>query len=201
MSANAKKPQFNNSNRWNTRQLVTMALMCAIASLFSFVQIPLIPGVSFLTYDPSLMPAMVCGFAFGPGAGIAVGSIAAVIHGLILGEWVGSLMNIFATAFFVLPAALLYRRMHTLKGAIAGLVISVITATAGAILVNLTIGVWFYYGSADVIIPLILPVLLPFNLVKTILNALLTLVVYKAVSNLITPKKDRVKGRPTNQAA
>ncbi|WP_462134526.1 ECF transporter S component [Slackia piriformis] len=201
MSANAKKPQFNNSNRWNTRQLVTMALMCAIASLFSFVQIPLIPGVSFLTYDPSLMPAMVCGFAFGPGAGIAVGSIAAVIHGLILGEWVGSLMNIFATAFFVLPAALLYRRMHTLKGAIAGLVISVITATAGAILVNLTIGVWFYYGSADVIIPLILPALLPFNLVKTILNALLTLVVYKAVSNLITPKKDRVKGRPTNQAA
>lgn len=200
MAANAKKPQFNNSNRWNTRQLVTMALMCAIASLFSFVQIPLIPGVSFLTYDPSLMPAMVCGFAFGPGAGIAVGSIAAVIHGLILGEWVGSLMNIFATAFFVLPAALLYRRMHTLKGAIAGLVISVITATAGAILVNLTIGVWFYYGSADVIIPLILPALLPFNLVKTILNALLTLVVYKAVSNLITPKKDRVKGRPTNQA-
>lgn len=201
MSANAKKPQFNNSNRWNTRQLVTMALMCAIASLFSFVQIPLIPGVSFLTYDPSLIPAMVCGFAFGPGAGIAVGSIAAVIHGLILGEWVGSLMNIFATAFFVLPAALLYKRMHTLKGTIAGLVISVITATAGAILVNLTIGVWFYYGSADVIIPLILPALLPFNLVKTILNALLTLVVYKAVSNLITPKKDRVKGRPTNQAA
>ena len=201
MAANAKKPQFNNSNRWNTRQLVTMALMCAIASLFSFVQIPLIPGVSFLTYNPSLMPAMVCGFAFGPGAGIAVGSTAAVIHGLILGEWVGSLMNIFATAFFILPAALLYRRMHTLKGAIAGLVISVITATAGAILVNLTIGVWFYYGSADVIIPLILPALLPFNLVKTILNALLTLVVYKAVSNLITPKKDRVKGRPTNQAA
>lgn len=201
MASNAKKPQFSNSNRWNTRQLVTMALMCAIASLFSFVQIPLIPGVSFLTYDPSLMPAMVCGFAFGPGAGIAVGSIAAVIHGLILGEWVGSLMNIFATAFFVLPAALLYRRMHTLKGAIAGLVISVITATAGAILVNLTIGVWFYYGSADVIIPLIFPALLPFNLVKTILNALLTLVVYKAVSNLITPKKDRVKGRPTNQAA
>lgn len=201
MAANAKKPQFNNSNRWNTRQLVTMALMCAIASLFSFVQIPLIPGVTFLTYDPSLMPAMVCGFAFGPGAGIAVGSIAAIIHGLILGEWVGSIMNIFATIFFVLPAALLYKRLHTLKGAIVGLAISVVTATAGAILVNLTIGVWFYYGSADVIIPLILPALLPFNLAKTILNALLTLVVYKAVSNLITPKKERVKGRPANQNA
>ena len=77
----------------------------------------------FLTYDPSLMPAMVCGFAFGPGAGFVVGAlVAAVIHGLILGEWVGSLMNIFATLFFVLARGLrLYKRVHTLKGAVAGL--------------------------------------------------------------------------------
>ena len=93
----AQNLEFTNTNKWDTRQLVTMALMCAIAALLSFIQIPLIPGVTFLTYDPSLMPAMVCGFAFGPGAGIAVGAVAAVIHGLILGEWVGSLMNIVAT--------------------------------------------------------------------------------------------------------
>lgn len=57
---------IKNTNRWSTRQLVTMALMCAIAALFSFVQIPILPAAPFLTYDPSLMPAMVCGFAFGP---------------------------------------------------------------------------------------------------------------------------------------
>ena len=89
-----KQVELENTNRWSTRQLVTMALMCAIAALFSFIQIPLLPAAPFLTYDPSLMPAMVCGFAFGPGAGFVVGAIAAVIHGLILGEWVGSLMNI-----------------------------------------------------------------------------------------------------------
>lgn len=187
--------QFENTNKWSTKQLVTMALMCAIASLLSFIQIPLIPGVTFLTYDPSLMPAMVCGFAFGPGAGVIVGAVAAVIHGLILGEWVGSLMNICATAFFVLPAALLYRKHRTYGVAIGGLVLSTVVATLGAIAANLTIGVAFWYGTPDAIIPLILPALVPFNLAKSALNAVLTLVVYKAVSNLITPEKDQVKGK------
>lgn len=191
----SKKP-VKNTNRWSTRQLVTMALMCAISALFSFVQIPLIPGLTFLTYDPSLMPAMVCGFAFGPGAGFVVGALAAVIHGLVLGEWVGSMMNIVATLCFVVPAAFVYRRVHTFKGAVAGLALGSAAAVAGAIVANLTIGVWFWYGSVDAIAPMILPALVPFNLVKTILNSVLTMVVYKAVSNLITPKKDQVKGRP-----
>lgn len=187
--------EFSNTNTWDTRQLVTMALMCAIAALLSFIQLPLIPGVTFLTYDPSLMPAMVCGFAFGPGAGIAVGAIAAIIHGLILGEWVGSLMNIVATLCFVWPAAAIYRRKRTFKSGVIGLIVGVLAATAGAVVSNLTIGVAFWYGSVDVILPMLLPAILPFNLMKGIVNAVLTLIVYKAVSNLITPKKSQVKGR------
>ena len=190
----AQNLEFTNTNKWDTRQLVTMALMCAIAALLSFIQIPLIPGVTFLTYDPSLMPAMVCGFAFGPGAGIAVGAVAAVIHGLILGEWVGSLMNIVATLCFVWPAAALSRRKRTFKQGVIGLVVSVLAATVGAIAANLTIGVLFWYGSVDVILPMLLPAIVPFNLVKGTVNAVLTLIVYKAVSNLITPKKSQVKG-------
>lgn len=186
--------QFTNTNKWDTRQLVTMALLCAIGALLSFIQIPIIPGVTFLTYDPSLMPAMVCGFAFGPGAGIAVGAIAAVIHGLILGEWVGSLMNIVATLCFVWPAAVIYARKRTFAGGVAGLAASVVAATLGAVVANLTIGVAFWYGSVDVILPMLVPAILPFNLVKGIINAVLTLIVYKAVSNLITPKKSQVKG-------
>ncbi len=198
MAADARKDdnlEFTNTNTWDTRQLVTMALMCAIAALLSFAQIPLPFVPPFLTYDPSLMPAMVCGFAFGPGAGIAVGAIAAVIHGLILGEWVGSLMNIVATLCFVWPAAAIYRRSRTFRSGVVGLIVGVLAATAGAVVSNLTIGVAFWYGSVDVILPMLLPAILPFNLVKGIANAVLTLIVYKAVSNLITPKKAQVKGR------
>ena len=186
----AKKPtKLENTNRWSTRQLVTMALMCALSSLFSFVQIPLLPAAPFLTYDPSLVPAMVCGFAYGPGAGFVVGAIAAVSHGLILGEWVGSLMNICATLFFVVPAALIYCKKHTLQGAIAGLVVGVVTATLGGVVANLTIGVAFWYGKPDAIMPLILPAVLPFNLAKTILNSALTLVAFKSLAGFIGTEK------------
>ena len=60
---------------------------------------------------------------------------------------------------------------------------------------NLTLGVWFFYGSTDAILPLMLPAVIPFNIMKAGINSLLALAVYKTVSNLITPKKDQVKGR------
>ena len=114
---------------------------------------------------------------------------------LTTGDWVGALMNLVATLGYILPAAIVYQKMHTYKGAVIGLVLGVIAATALSMVANLTIGVWFWYGSADVILPLMIPAVLPFNLIKTVLNSVLTLAVYKAVSNLITPKKDQVKGR------
>ena len=186
---------LNNTNRWSTKQLVTMALMCALSAIFMFVQIPLIPAAPFLCYDPSLVPAMVCGFAFGPGSGVAVGVMAIVIHALMTGDWVGALMNVVATIGFILPAAIAYGRTRSFKAAIAGLVGSVVAATVLSIAANLTIGVAFWYGSVDAVAPLVLPALLPFNLVKTILNSVLTVVVYKAVSNMITPAKQQVSGR------
>ena len=139
--------------------------------------------------------AMVCGFAYGPGAGTAVAAMAIVIHALTTGDWVGALMNLVATLGYILPAAIVYQKMHTYKGAVIGLVLGVIAATALSMVANLTIGVWFWYGAVDVIAPLMIPAVLPFNLIKTVLNSVLTLAVYKAVSNLITPKKDQVKGR------
>lgn len=195
MAEQSSHIHFQNTNRWSTKQLVTMALMCAVSALFMFVQIPLIPAAPFLTYDPSLVPAMVSGFAYGPASGIAVGVLAIVIHALTTGDWVGALMNVVATIGFILPAALLYRKMRTYPGAICGLVFGIVLATALSVVSNLTIGVWFWYGSADVITPLIVPAVIPFNLAKTVLNSVLTLAVYKAISNLITPEKDQVSGR------
>lgn len=195
MSEQSQHIHFENTNRWSTKQLVTMALMCALGALFMYVQLPILPSAPFLTYDPSLVPAMVCGFAYGPGTGTAVAAMAIVIHALTTGDWVGALMNLVATLGYILPAAIVYQKMHTYKGAVIGLVFGVITATALSMVANLTIGVWFWYGSVDAIAPLMVPAVLPFNLIKTVLNSVLTLAVYKAVSNLITPKKDQVKGR------
>ena len=187
--------EFTNTNKWDTRQLVTMALMCAIGVLLSFVEFPLLPGVTWLKYDASAMPAMVCGFAFGLAAGLAVGVVGAVIHGILMADFSGAVMNILVVAGFILPAALVYRRSRTFKSGVVGLVLSAITATVMAILGNLVITPMWLGVPLDAVVAMILPILTPFNLIKAGINAVLTLIVYKSISNLITPKKKQVKGR------
>lgn len=194
MSEQSQHIHFENTNRWSTRQLVTMALMCALGAIFMYVQIPLLPAASFLTYDPSLVPAAVCGFAYGPGAGVAVATVSIVIHALTTGDWVGGLMNLVATLGFILPAALVYRRKRDIAGMIAGVVLSVIVTVAACAVANLTIGVWFWYGSVDVILPLMLPAVVPFNVLKAGLNGVLAIVVMKALSGVMTPESE-AKGR------
>lgn len=197
MSARAEKQSIpqKNSNVWSTKQLVTMALMCAIAVLLSFVEFPLLPGVTWLKFDASIMPAMVVGFAFGPGSGVAVGILCAIIHGLLMADFTGAIMNIIATACFVLPAGLIYRAKRTYPAAIGGLVLSVVVATAGAIVGNLVLTPMWLGVPIDAVIAMIVPILIPFNLAKGVLNSVLTLIIYKSVSNLITPKKDQKQGR------
>lgn len=187
--------EFTNTNKWDTRQLVTMALMCAIGVLLSFVEFPLLPGVTWLKYDASAMPAMVCGFAFGPAAGLAVGIVGAVIHGILMADFSGAIMNILVVTGFILPAALVYRRSRTFKSGVIGLVLSAVAATVMAILGNLVITPMWLGVPLDAVVAMILPILTPFNLEKAGINAVLTLIVYKSISNLITPKKKQVKGR------
>ena len=63
------------SSRWSTRQLVTMALFCALATVLSFIEFPIFPAAPFLKYDASFVPIMVGGFAYGAGPGIIIGMV------------------------------------------------------------------------------------------------------------------------------
>ena len=186
-----------NTNAWSTKQLVTMALMCAIGVLLSFIEFPLLPGVTWLKFDASNMPAMVSGFAFGPGAGVAVGILTAIIHGLLMADFTGALMNVLTVTCFVLPAAIIYKKKRTYPAAIGGLVLSIIAALAAAIVGNLIVTPMWLGVPFEAVTAMIIPILIPFNLLKGLLNAILTLVIYKSISNLITPKKDQTKGRST----
>lgn len=184
-----------NTNYWSTRTLVTIALLCAISVLLSFVEFPLLPGVTWLKYDASAMPALVCGFAFGPAAGLACGIVSCVAHGILMADFTGALMNIMVILGIVWPSAFVYKRMHTLKGAFLGLGLGVLGATVMAVLGNLLLTPAWLGVPFQAVVDMIVPVLIPFNLLKGGLNAVLTVVVYKAVSNLITPEKMQVKGR------
>lgn len=200
MNANAnntslhKTPKFTNANIWSTRQLVTMALLCAVGVLLSFVEFPLMPGAAWLKYDASAVPAMICGFAFGPSAGFAVGFVGAVVHGILFADFPGALMNILAIAGFVLPAAWIYRLNQTSKHATIGLVLSIIAATALAIVGNVVVTPFVTGIPFKAVTAMIVPIVIPFNLIKGTLNAILTLVVHKSIAALIAPKKKKLQG-------
>ena len=185
---------LRNTNVWSTRQLVVMALMCAISVLLTFVEVPLFPAAPWLKYDASFGPAMVCGFAFGAGPGLAVGIGAIALHCLMDGNVWGNLMNVIVILGYVIPSAMIYRRKRTMTGAIIGLVASFVAALILAIVGNLLITPIYAGVDVDAVMAMIVPILLPFNAIKAGLNAVFTLVVYKSISNLITPKKDQVKG-------
>ena len=131
------KTPTNNSNVWSTRQLVTMALMCAIGTLLSFLEFPLLPGVT----------------------------------------------------------SLIYKKNRTYKFAILGLVLSIIAGILGSIIGNLLLTPTWLGVPFEAVVAMIIPVLIPFNALKGLLNAILTLIIYKSISNIITPKKDQKKGR------
>lgn len=66
MSEQSQHIHFENTNRWSTKQLVTMALMCALGALFMYVQLPILPSAPFLTYDPSLVRRWCVGLHMAP---------------------------------------------------------------------------------------------------------------------------------------
>ena len=187
--------QFQNTNRWSTKQLVTMALMGAIAILLSFIEFPIMPAASFLKLDIALVPAAVVGFAYGAGPGILVGIVYAVAHAAIDGNWVGALMNSIVAIAFILPSSMIYKRNRTFKGAVIGMCVSAVLLVVAAIIANLVIDPMFYGIPYDAVVGLIVPAILPFNIIKAVVISILTGIVYKSISNLITPEKDQVKGR------
>lgn len=189
----ANTPTLQNENHWSTKQLVVMALMCAIALLLSFIEFPLFPAASFLKLDFSLVPTMVVGFAYGPGPGLVVGLACAMAHAAITGNWVGCLMSCIVAVVYIVPAAIIYRRMHTMKGGIVGLVVSTICLVVGIIIANLIIDPLFYGMPFEAVAALVVPAILPFNIIKGVLVSALILLVYKSTSNLITPMKKQAK--------
>jgi riboflavin transporter FmnP len=184
--------------RWSTRQLTTMALFIALGVILSLIEFPLIPGIEFLKYDASTVPALMGGFAYGPGAGCLIGVLVAWVHVLFTGNYWGAVMNTCIVIAYILPVSLIYRASakaavvqgrtaNTASNAalILGLVVGTILTTAVAILMNLVVTPIYTGMPLEAIITMILPALLPFNLVKAVLNSVLSFILIKSLHRFI----------------
>lgn len=169
-----------------TRKIVMLGVLASLAVLLSLVNWPIFPSAPHLRFETADVPVLIAGFAFGPGAGLLVTLIMAVLMAAITGldGIVGALMHFLSTGSLVLAASLIYRRYHTLGGAIIGLAVGSITQTLVMPVVNLTI-VPLIYGFSRQQVVAMLPVLFAFNGIKAGLSSIITFLVYKRVSWLL----------------
>ncbi|MCI1644653.1 MAG: ECF transporter S component [Olsenella sp.] len=156
---------------WGTRRIAVTALLCAMAAICTLLlEFPILPGVTWLKYDPSGIVALIAGFAFGPATGAVVSVIPYLVHVTTASGVYGMIMAVLATFSLVMPASLIYRRNRTMRGAVLGLVTGGVVCLAACIVGNLIVTPFYTGMPLDAVIALIVPALLPFNLIKIAIN-------------------------------
>ena len=171
---------------WSTKRIAITALFCALAAISTlFLEFPILPGVTFLKYDPSAIIALIAGFAFGPAVGAVVSAIPYLPHLATQSGIYGMVMAVIATLSLVLPASLVYKRDTSLKGAIIGMAVGAVCCLVATILANLIITPIYMGAPREAVVAMIVPTLLPFNLLKIAINCVVCALIYKPVTKAI----------------
>lgn len=180
------------------RRLCVMALLCAMA--FAAVALIRIPVVAFLKYEPKDVLLVIGGFLYGPIAGGLMATVVALIELVTVSDTgiIGCAMNILSSCLFACTASAIYHRHRNLSAAVIGLACGALAATAGMLLWNYLITPLYMELPRQAVVEMLIPVFLPFNLFKTALNSVLTLLIYKTVvkalraSHLLPPAEASV---------
>ena len=165
-----------------TKTLTTLAMLSAIA--FFSTWLGRVPVVLFLKYDPKDVVIMIGGFLYGPMAAFMMSFAVSFIEMLTISETgvIGLVMNIISSCSFCCTAAFVYKKIHSIKGAVAGLVFGCFLMTAVMLLWNYAIAPIYMGIPRQVVAGMLIPAFLPFNLIKSGLNAAISMLVYKPVS-------------------
>lgn len=170
--------------KFDTKRLVITALFCALAYVCVFV---FRIKVSFLTFDAKDAIIAVSSLLYGPITGVVVSAVVSVMEFLTVSDTgvYGLIMNILSTVSFVLPASLIYKFRKTTVGAVSGLATGVFCMTAVMLASNLLITPYYMGVDVTVVKSMLIPLLLPFNFTKAVLNAALTMLIYKPTVNAL----------------
>lgn len=173
-------------NKTRVDRLVKLALLAALSLIMMLIRFPLF--LPFLEYDMADVPIFIGTFLFGPWWGLLLTAVVCVLQGVTVSAGsgiIGILMHFFATGAFVTVAGLIYRRMHTFKGALLALACGSVTWVLWMIPLNLIFTGYFMGTPIDVIKSLLLPAIIPFNAVKAVGNSVITLLLYKSVGKVL----------------
>ena len=193
----------------STRYLVVCAMFVAIAYVMvvAFKFVPPIAG--FLSYEPKDAIVVIAGFLYGPLTSVLVSVLTSFLEMITISSTglYGLLMNVVSTCAFAVPAAWFYKKHRTIRGAVIGLLIGVLTMAVCMVAWNYIITP-FYMKAPDqsvsevraMVSGMLATVFLPFNLVKGGLNAGVTMLLYKPVVNALRAAKLAEPSKSTNKS-
>lgn len=165
--------------RFSTKELTTLAMISAIA--YVLVTTIRIPVVLFLKYEPKDVIITIGGFLMGPGAVLISSGVVSLIEMFSISDTgiIGCIMNFLSTCSFACVAALIYKKNHTVRGAITGLAVGAVFMTVVMLLWNYLITPLYMGLPREDVAAMLVPAFLPFNLIKAGLNSSITLLLYK----------------------
>ena len=193
-------------NKMSVKMITQAGMLGAIAVVLMLFEIPLPFAPAFYEIDFSDVPVLVGAFAMGPLAGLLIEFVKILLNLLINGTTtagVGEIANFLIGISFCLPASLIYRKMHSKKGAIVGLASGTLIMTAAGCFLNAYVLLPAYAKAFEMPIDALVGMgtavnakitdlftfvvfaVAPFNLLKGVLVSLVVVLIYKKISPIL----------------
>lgn len=197
------KTMTNPQARISVRTTAKIAMLAAISVVLMLFEIPLPFAPSFYEIDFSEVPVLIGAFAMGPAAGAAIELVKILLNLIITGTdtaGVGELANFIIGCSLCVPAAMIYKRQKTRKGALIGMASGTVLMVVIGCLINAYVMLPVYakaFGMPiDALVQMgttvnpnitdltgfIMFAVAPFNLLKAVLVSLIVLLIYKKIS-------------------
>lgn len=208
----AQKKAGQKEKLLSTRRVVMIGMFSAVAGVLMLLEIELPFLPNFYKLDFSELPVLICGFAFGPSAAVLTEFIKILVKLMFKPSstaLVGELANFAVGCSMVLPATAIYSFRKTKKGALAAMIVGVLTMTVfgsffNAVYLLPVFAAMFGGMSVDQLVanyaeinPLVsngsvvtfvIIFTAPLNLIKGSADALITMLVYKKLSPILKGK-------------
>lgn len=187
-------------NRFTAKRLALMAVFVALAYAVSFLEIPLpLFGAEFLKLDFGNVFIVLISFLLGPIEGVIVCLLKEGLRCLTSSSMcAGELANFLVTSAYLSLPSILYQYRRTLKTVIISLSVACLIATGVALVANrfiifpafaLLLGGSIYGMTVAEAFSAFWAAVLLFNLIKTVLIGVITMLLYKRLSNFLKKMK------------
>lgn len=205
-----RQGQIGRKERISVRAITQIGMLGAIAFVLMMFEIPLPFAPSFYKIDFSEVPVLVGSFAMGPGAGALIELVKILLKLLAKGSetaGVGDLANFLIGISFCVPAAVVYKKMHSKKGAITGMAVGTLLMTFVGCFLNAYVLLPAYAKAFQMPIDALVGAgtavnshitslftfvafaVAPFNLLKGILVSFIVALIYKKISPILKQSK------------